>query len=189
MALSTPVIPAGRLAAHRQPRLTVDELILRPWRPGDSPRLVEAYRDEMIRRWHSRSMSEAGAAAWIAERSRRWTAETGADWAVVKDDDVPIGRIALHRLELARGAGKAAAWVVPEARGGRIAPRALDAITRWFFTEIGLHRIELTHSTVNTPPCQVAARAGYAYEGTKRREALHADGWHDMHLHARLDDD
>jgi hypothetical protein len=29
-------------------------------------------------------------------------------------------------------------------------------------------------------------RSMTAAEGVKRGEALHADGWHDMHLHARL---
>ena len=33
---------------------------------------------------------------------------------------------------------------------------------------------------------RVAEHAGYPLEGTKRRESLHRDGWHDMHLHARL---
>jgi [ribosomal protein S5]-alanine N-acetyltransferase len=32
----------------------------------------------------------------------------------------------------------------------------------------------------------VAAKAGYKLEGTKRSGLLHADGWHDMHLHARI---
>ncbi|HVB43153.1 MAG TPA: GNAT family protein [Streptosporangiaceae bacterium] len=45
------------------------------------------------------------------------------------------------------------------------------------------------HSTMNPASCRVAGNAGFAYEGTKRREALHRDGWHDMHLHARLADD
>ena len=49
--------------------------------------------------------------------------------------------------------------------------------------------VELIHSTRNPASCRVAENAGYKLEGTKRREALHADGWHDMHLHARLIDD
>ena len=32
----------------------------------------------------------------------------------------------------------------------------------------------------------MAAKAGFALEGTKRSALLHADGWHDMHLHARI---
>ena len=35
----------------------------------------------------------------------------------------------------------------------------------------------------------MAAKAGYVLEGTRRQQALHWDGWHDMHLHARLQGD
>jgi RimJ/RimL family protein N-acetyltransferase len=42
---------------------------------------------------------------------------------------------------------------------------------------------------VNVASCRVALYAGFAAEGTKRGEARHADGWHDMHLHARLEND
>lgn len=188
MALLPPVVRPGRLALCRQPQLTVDELTLRPWQAGDAHHVAQAYQDEAIQRWHVRSMTDSNALAWITVRSDRWAAESGADWAIA-EDDVPLGRVALHRLDLARGVGKAAYWVLPGARGRRIAPRALDAVSRWFFTEIGLHRIELAHSVANVASCQVAARAGYAYEGTMRGEGLHADGWHDMHLHARLQGD
>jgi len=29
----------------------------------------------------------------------------------------------------------------------------------------------------------------FDFEGVKRRAGLHLDGWHDMHLHARINDD
>ena len=79
--------------------------------------------------------------------------------------------------------------MVPSARGREVAPRALRAITDWVFDHLGLHRVELAHSTANMASCSVASKAGYALEGTKRRETLDSDGWHDMHLHARLRDD
>ena len=56
------------------------------------------------------------------------------------------------------------------------------------FEHVGLHRIELHHATGNAASCRVADKAGYALEGTMRQRTLHADGWHDMHLHARLRD-
>jgi ribosomal-protein-alanine N-acetyltransferase len=46
--------------------------------------------------------------------------------------------------------------------------------------------MELSHSTLNPASCRVAGNSGYRLEGTRRRAGLHADGWHDMHLHARL---
>lgn len=187
-SLVPPVVPAGRLASAPQPALPTDGPTLRPWHADDAPYLVEAYSDEAIRRWHVRSMTEAEARDWIAERAARWPAETGADWAVT-EHGVPVGRIGLKHLDLADGAAEVAYWVLPAARGRGVATRAVAALARWCFADVGLHRLELLHSTANPASCRVAARTGFAYEGTKRREALHADGWHDMHLHARLRDD
>jgi len=71
-------------------------------------------------------------------------------------------------LNLAEGLGEVAYWVLPEARGRGVAPRALRAMSTWLFVHVGLHRIELAHSTRNTGSCRVAIKAGYVLEGTKR---------------------
>lgn len=186
--LVSPVVPAGRLSGQLQPCLTVGELVLRPWLPSDATALVEAYKDPAIQKWHVRSMSEDEAKRWAMSWSERWTEETGAGWAIVVQDTL-IGRVGLRTINLAEGVGEAAFWVLPAARGRGIAPRALDAVTAWMFAHVGLHRIELLHSTANRESCRVASKAGYLVEGTKRQHGLHADGWHDMHLHARLRDD
>ena len=150
--------------------------------------LVEAYGDPAIRRWHVRSMNEAEALQWVAERSDRWRAETGVDWAIVDRGSV-VGRIGFRELDLAEGRGEAAFWVLSRARRRGIAVRALRAATGWMFTQAGFHRLELMHSTDNDASCRVARRAGYRLEATQRERVLHADGWHDMHLHVRLADD
>jgi ribosomal-protein-alanine N-acetyltransferase len=67
-----------------------------------------------------------------------------------------------------------------------VAGRALTVVTDWAFGSFGLHRIVVEHSTRNPASCRVAEGAGYPLEGTQRSAALHADGWHDMHLHARI---
>ncbi|MFC7614839.1 GNAT family N-acetyltransferase [Actinokineospora soli] len=54
------------------------------------------------------------------------------------------------------------------------------------FDDLKLHRLYLDHSTANTASCRVATKAGFTPEGTLRGAGLHADGWHDMHLHSRL---
>jgi RimJ/RimL family protein N-acetyltransferase len=61
----------------------------------------------------------------------------------------------------------------------------VDAATRWAF-DVGFRRLQLEHSTQNPASCRVAEKAGFAAEGTRFGAALHADGHHDMHTHARL---
>ncbi|GGP14410.1 hypothetical protein GCM10012278_70100 [Nonomuraea glycinis] len=67
-----------------------------------------------------------------------------------------------------------------------MASRALTALSVWALGEAGFHRLHLDHSTRNHASCRVAVRSGFRLEGTKRSDAVHADGRHDMQLHARI---
>lgn len=186
-----PVVAAGALSGRPQPVIEGDGLTLRPWAADDAGLLVEAFRDPAIRQWHRRSIDTADEAeAWIAESGARWREDRGANWVVVdrasRADGVAVGRVGLTRIDLTDGFGELSYWVLPDERGRRIAVRATNAVTAWAFDELGLHRIELHHSTANEPSCRVARAAGFAAEGTARSMLLHDDGWHDVHLHARL---
>jgi RimJ/RimL family protein N-acetyltransferase len=183
--LVSPVVPAGRLRNQAQPTLRADELTLRPWRLSDADSVVEAYRDPEIRRWHVRSMTHDEALRWLSSWSGHWRAETAAGWAVT-EQDVLVGRVGFRSISLDEGMAEIAYWTVPVARGRDIAARAVRAASTWMFRSAGLHRLELSHSTLNPASCRVAEKAGYAYEGTRRQQVLHQDGWHDMHLHAGL---
>ncbi|SCL31686.1 Protein N-acetyltransferase, RimJ/RimL family [Micromonospora rhizosphaerae] len=173
------------MAALTQPEIHAEGLLLRPWQPSDRPAVVAAYADPAIQRWHCRSMTDDEAHDWIAAWPDRWRGETGAGWAVLDARNV-VGQISLRRVALAEGLAEVSYWVLPDARGRRVATRALTALAAWCFDTLKLHRAELCHSTANVASCRVAGYAGFAAEGTKRREGRHADGWHDMHLHARL---
>ncbi|MFC0863346.1 GNAT family N-acetyltransferase [Sphaerimonospora cavernae] len=186
--LAESATPPGSMAALPQPEIHADGVVLRPWQPSDRPAVVAGYADPAIQRWHCRSMSDDEARDWIDAWADRWRSESGAGWAVLETGHV-VGQISLRRVILAEGLAEVSYWVLPSARGRRIAVRALSAMTAWAFETLRLHRIELCHSTANAASCRVAQRAGFPAEGTKRGEALHADGWHDTHLHARLDTD
>lgn len=180
-----PALRAGTLGRIDQPVLRAGGLTLRPWQEADAGTLARAYADSDIQRWHARTMDEREAAEWVASRASRWRADAGADWAVTGDDAV-LGRVGLRRIDLDQGLAEVLFWVLPEARGRGVASTALLALTDWAFGEIGFHRLELEHSAANAGSCAVAGAAGYPLEGTKRASVRHADGWHDMHLHARV---
>ncbi|MEU6018762.1 GNAT family N-acetyltransferase [Streptomyces sp. NPDC047515] len=192
--LVPPHIPPGRLADSVQPALPVaEDLLLRPWRYGDAPAVLAAFADPAIQRWHlRRADTEDEARDWIDQWRNAWYCETGAHWAVVRPGSTAggaeelLGRISLRSLIPAIGQAECAYWMLPAARGRGIAPLALLTLTCWSFDEIGFERLELHHSVRNEASCRVAAKAGFTLEGTKRRGHLHADGWHDMHVHARI---
>ncbi|MEH0442918.1 MULTISPECIES: GNAT family N-acetyltransferase [unclassified Streptomyces] len=187
-----PVLPAGTLSGAPQPELrTGDGLLLRPWRAGDAPAVHAAFQDPVMHQWHIRAAdSEEEVAGWIEEWRTCWQEESSAQWAVVDaHTDELLGRVALRGVQLAEGVAEVAYWTTRAARGRGVAPRATTALTRWAFDEIGFHRLELMHATANEASCRVAGKAGFALEGTRRSAALHQDGWHDMHLHARVQGD
>ncbi|MCZ9346905.1 GNAT family N-acetyltransferase, partial [Streptomyces sp. TRM76130] len=127
---------------------------------------------------------------WIAEWQRAWAEERNAQWAVADAvGDGLLGRVALRDVLLGDGVAEVAYWTVAAARGRGVAARATAALARWALDEVGLHRLELTHAVANTASCRVAERAGFVLEGVKRSALRHSDGWHDMHLHARLSGD
>ncbi|MEU5637573.1 GNAT family N-acetyltransferase [Streptomyces rishiriensis] len=187
-----PVLPVRTLSGAPQPVLpTGDGLLLRPWRPADAPAVHAAFQDPAMHQWHIRAAdSEEETAGWIRDWRRAWEEERGAQWAVVDPGtDELLGRVALRRVLLDEGVAEVAYWTTRTARGRGVAPRATAALTRWALDEIGFHRLELHHATANAASCRVAAKAGFTLEGTKRSACLHPDGWHDMHVHARVQGD
>jgi len=94
--------------------------------------------------------------------------------------------VTLGRFDPEQGQAEVTYWTAAAARGTGVAPAAVGAVAGWAFDVLGLHRLELQHSTGNPASCRVAEKAGFVLEGTRRSALLHDDGWHDMHLHARL---
>jgi RimJ/RimL family protein N-acetyltransferase len=185
-----PALAPGSLRKFEQTRLGVDEqLALRPWRADDAAAVRAAFACPDIQRWHVRRIdSDDEARTWIAGWAERWADETDASWAIVDERaDQPVGQVGLRTVLLAEASAQLSYWVVPGMRGAGIAARAVRTLTRWAFgPSLGLNRLFLQHSTANPGSCRVAAKAGFDLEGTLRGSMLHADGWHDVHLHARL---
>jgi RimJ/RimL family protein N-acetyltransferase len=191
--LVDPAMPAGTLRTMPQPTITVDEqLVLRPWRDdddgADAATVRAAFAEPDIQRWHFRRMdSDDEARDWIAAWRHRWDEETDASWAIARAaDDHAIGQVGLRTIVLIEAQAQLSYWVLPAARRAATAARAARAITAWAFETLGLYRVFLVHSTANEPSCRVAQRIAFPLEGTLRGHLRHADGFHDMHLHARL---
>jgi ribosomal-protein-alanine N-acetyltransferase len=177
-----PPVVAGLPA--EQPVLRAGALMLRPWLAADAPALLEVYADPAVQRWNCESLDADEAARYASEWADLWRSGSRAGWAVVRGTAL-VGRVTLSNLMLDLGQAEVTYWTAPQARGTGVAPQAVQAVATWAF-DLGLNRLELQHSTQNGPSCRVAERAGFALEGTKRRAVPHQDGWHDMHLHARL---
>ncbi|MFE7707813.1 GNAT family N-acetyltransferase [Streptomyces sp. NPDC057486] len=188
-SLVTPVMSPGVLNASAQPALPIDDdLLLRPWLPPDAAAVTRAFQDRAIQRWHLRKAdSEDEAQEWIKQWRRGWETETACHWAVVDaDGSTLLGRVSLQSIIMAGGQAEISYWTTPEARGKGVCSRAVAQVASWALEEAGFNRLELGHSTVNVASCRIAEKTGFALEGVRRQALLHADGWHDMHLHSRV---
>lgn len=163
------------------------EAALRPWRLEDAAATVEAFDGQAIRRWHvNRADSVDEARELITHWQSGWGNESEGNWAIVDAGGVLLGRIALKDLDLLDARADVAYWMCPASRSRGLCTRAVIALSDWAFGDAGFHRLQLDHSTANPASCRVAAKAGFLDEGIRRSAALHADGWHDMHVHALL---
>ncbi|MFF1394510.1 GNAT family N-acetyltransferase [Streptomyces sp. NPDC058287] len=171
-------------------------LLLRGWRAGDEGDAAAVLRglgDPEFRRWNTPLVPvDDLAAAHAYLRSRQEALASGESVACCVTDESTgevLGNVALSAITPAFRSARVGYWVLPEARGRRVATRALSLASRLAFGELGLYRIELDHALGHEVSCKVAERGGYRYEGTLRGamfEAGRRDAFRDMHLHARL---
>lgn len=185
------VVPPGRMARNPQPVLGLPRgFELRPWRPDDADALLPAGQDPAIRRWNLLHVDSTEAARRRIERMhRRRQAEESAIWAIARTGGEAIGLIGWGDLDLRGGSAEIVYWVLPPARGNGVVVEAVRRLSQWALDDLGLHRLRLCHSVANPASCRVAVKAGYSLEGTMRSALLHADGWHDQHLHALVQGD
>jgi RimJ/RimL family protein N-acetyltransferase len=123
---------------------------------------------------------------WFEAYREDWKRERGGHWAIAGEDGAVLGRIATRGWDFDDGLAGMAYWVLPTARGAGVATSAVKALSEWALAEVGFYRLYLDHSTRNQASCRVATKSGYVLEGTKHSAAVHDDGRHDMHLHARI---
>jgi RimJ/RimL family protein N-acetyltransferase len=117
----------------------------------------------------------------------RWSSESDASWAITPPQTRnAAGYVALRDIVLKFGYAEITYWVRAPFRGRGLATAAVKLVADWALEDVGLHRLEVKHSVKNGPSCAVATNAGFTVEGTARSALLHADGWHDMHVHARV---
>lgn len=174
-------LPEDSLSRMPQPELTIDELTLRPFTEADQDAVVDAFDDPDMVRYHMRTVLPEDYGSWFTRRRDAWTNNSGAYWAVECDGQV-LASSGFREIDLAMGYGEMAYWVHRSARGRGLASRPLRRVVQWAFEDLGLHKLELCHSTSNPASGKVAKAAGFAPEGICRSGIQHPDGWHDMQL-------
>ncbi|MFF2043093.1 GNAT family N-acetyltransferase [Kitasatospora sp. NPDC058170] len=162
-------------------------LLLRPFRDEDAPALVEVYRDPVLRHFTQAPVTdEADAARWLDVQRRGWADGDRCSFAVLEEESgTLVANVVLKRGAAGGPRAEVGYWTAAAARGRGVAPRALEALTRWAFEAFaadGLVRLDLLHQVDNRASCQVAEKTGYRFETVlPARPPFPLDG----HLHSR----
>lgn len=157
--------------------LTVDELVLRPWRAADAPALFAACQDPEIARWVTipQPYLPADADAFIEASRTMWRDGSGAPFAIV---DAATGRLlgAVTRFGPDGHQATFGLWLTPEARGRGVGTRALRLAADWTLASTDAFRLDAFIMVGNEASFRMTERAGFRREGTLRAWDLHHDG-------------
>jgi ribosomal-protein-alanine N-acetyltransferase len=180
------------MQALRRTELANGELVLRPWRLDDVPRVVEICQDPEISRWTRVPFpySEEHARTWIEQTERDWDDRRHGGFAVTeRESGIVVGAVGLRLHEDYALQGSIGYWVARDARRRGIATAALRLVSCWALRELGLPRVQLVTEPANEPSQRVAEAAGFRREGLLRSYIELGSGRRDCLLYSLLADE
>jgi RimJ/RimL family protein N-acetyltransferase len=126
----------------------------------------------------------------IAEQYRNWSRNTGVDAGLtvtLRDEDTPIGHVALFGAEAHNRTATYAIIIGPPFQDHGYGTEATRMMIGHGFSELGLHRIQLTVVGFNEKGLRAYAKSGFVEEGRDREAVFRYGRWHDQVRMAILD--
>lgn len=168
-------------------------LRLRPFRPADAERIVEACNDERTHYWLAGLPSPytlEDAKTFMEGRQEPRAIGEGVSWAVADlATDELLGCVSVfgmnHRLD--KTVGEIGYWMHPGARGRKVMSTAVGLVIDHAFTPVaegglGRRRLVLFAADGNSASAHVAEVNGFTRFGTERAASARRDGSYVDHL-------
>ncbi len=157
--------------------IKTNRLILRPFTPEDAEAMFRNWaNDHRVTRyltWQPHGtpdLTRQLLSSWCAEYSRDYY-----NW-VITLDGTPIGNISAVRIYEKIDAVELGYCLSHDYWGRGVMTEAASAVIRFFFCEVGVNRIEISHATANPASGRVAEKCGLTAEGIKREFYFTPDG-------------
>lgn len=171
------------------PTLTTPRLRIRWLTADDVPTLFEIFSDpEVMAYWSSPPLADRSAAEkLLAEIHELAAAGTLFQWGIARrEDDAVIGTCTLSSLNAEHRRAELGYAVARAHWGNGYGPEAADAVIRYAFDALGLHRLEADVDPRNHASIRCLERLGFRKEGYAR-ERYHLYGTvHDAVLYGLL---
>jgi ribosomal-protein-alanine N-acetyltransferase len=154
------------------PDLRRSPILLRPFRISDLTLVRQASTDPYIPTITSvpSVYTDDEGRAFIERQHDRVAGGHGFSFVIADevDPEQGLGAIGLWLREIDSGRASIGYWLVPSARGRRLATAALKAVTAFAFSELGIPTLHLFIEPWNTASARTAERAGFTREGLLR---------------------
>lgn len=178
---------------YPHPSLSDGTILLRPWTEQDLPAVERASNDPYIVATTSVPFPYAHAAGreWLERQwQRQYEAEEkGLPFCIADSQtDEALGFIGLWLRNLSLGRVHFGYWVVPQARGRRVASSALRLLSGWTLKNLDVVRLELVVELWNVASQRVAERAGFMREGVLHSYVEIDEIYRDVFMYARVAD-
>lgn len=106
---------------------------------------------------------ESHARTWIELHDAWREAKHRFPFAVVDPDDNLLGCISVQLQGSPVGVGNIGYWMAPWARNRGAATAALEMLTEWSFSDLGLEQLDLVTLVGNVASERVAQKAGFEF--------------------------
>jgi len=176
------------------PRFQTERLELRMLRLSDYKDLYETFREEEYLRYFGVKgvVTEKDAKLLLKEWISRLDPNNFMRWAIVlKESGKVIGTIGLHTFIAAYRKAAVGYDLNPAFQHHGYMQEALQMIMRYFFEDLGYHRLEAIVVTRNESSVRVVERAGFVREGLMRQWMYNSvyEEYYDAYIYALLDRD
>ena len=173
------------------PELKTDRLLLRKFQLSDAPNLQrlagakEVAAGTFLPHPYENGMAEQ----WIADQEQAREGDSAVSFAITLADNATfIGSISLDIVQSHRHA-RLGYWLgVPYWNQG-YGTEAVNAVLRYGFMQLNLHRIYSPHFQGNAASGRVLQKVGMTYEGRMREQYVRFDRFVDLELYGMLQRD
>ena len=173
--------------------LETERLLLRPLEPGDVDLIWPDISDPEISRymaWEAHT-DRAQTMDFLKNEQARREAGRGITWAIFKDNSFcgifsVIGIVRSHRA-LTYNKAELAYWLGRKYQGQGIMTEAGRRVLQFAFQELRLHKIFVSHFSINKASENLIKRLGFRYVGEQRAEFQKAGVWYDHKLYEFLE--
>lgn len=112
---------------------------------------------------------------------------TGIWWLIADhEDQVAYGAIGINSIHPLHQKAELGFWLLPAYWGKGIVPEAGEAVIRYAFEKLKLHRLEALVETENEASKKVLRKLNFKYEGTMEECEWKDGGWINLEMYGRI---